>query len=64
MNLNVCRDCRYYMIDDGQEVICRFNYSISYLKIRQETSGGFVCRCPRESEFEKKSGLNNQTYTA
>ncbi len=59
MNLAVCRECRYYMIDDGQEIICRFNYSISYLKINQESSAGLVCRCPRESEFEKISGLKN-----
>ena len=57
MRISTCRECSYYMIDDGREILCCFPDSVSYLEIRTDSAGHEVCRCPRESEFERKSGF-------
>ncbi|HPJ35088.1 MAG TPA: hypothetical protein PK358_09660 [Spirochaetota bacterium] len=53
MRINRCRKCRYYMIDDGKELLCCFRDYVSYLEIKTDSYGYAVCRCPGEYEFGK-----------
>jgi len=45
------------MIDDGKELLCCFLDSIAYREIKTDSSGHMVCLCPREADFNRKSGL-------
>lgn len=48
MNLNGCRECSYYIIDNANQIICSFSGKISYRDIYEKRGRcDFVLSCPR-----------------
>lgn len=46
MFLRDCRECEYYIMDDGHEVSCRYRSEIAYYQITINPSGAKVLSCP------------------
>jgi len=57
MHLHLCRECEFYIMDDGREVSCQFNTPTAYYEIRPGRNGGEVHRCPGELVRGKVSAV-------
>lgn len=48
MNLNGCRECKFYIIDNSCQIICNYNGKINYLNVYEgKARNNVVLSCPR-----------------
>jgi hypothetical protein len=53
MNLNGCRECMYYIVDNSNQIICSYSGKISYRDIYEgRNRRNLILTCPRN-----KSGI-------